>query len=307
MPSLSQVKDRSPRWVKDVANVTTRTAALATVRTRRGPDFLITGTKRGGTTSLFNYLLTHPGVRGLHPEVRGKKSTDFFFADKNRPVAWYRSHFHTERLLEREERRLGYRPLGGEASPYYGWDPRIADRVRGAFPEVKTILLLRDPVERAWSHYQERRQNGVEPLSFSAALDAEPDRLEGELERMSNDPTYHSTAHDWYAYRARGIYLPQIKNWLRAFPGNQLLVVRSEDMYAHPQAVVTQVTDFLGLPQHQLPTTRTFNASHVKSSVPEPVRSELAAFYAPHNSALERFLGRPMGWTRPADLRRTAG
>ena len=307
MPSLSQVKDRSPRWVKYVANAATRRAALATVGRRQGPDFLITGTKRGGTTSLFNYLLMHPGVMGLYPESRGKKSTDFFFADTPHSLAWYRSHFHTEERRARAERRLGYRPVGGEASPYYVWDPRIADRVRAAFPDVRTVLLLRDPVERAWSHYQERRQNGVEPLGFAEALAAEPSRLEGELDAMAKDPTYHSTAHDWYAYRSRGIYLPQVRNWLRSFPAEQLLVLRSEDMYADPQAVVDQVTDFLGLGRHRLPTTRTFNASHHKSSVPEPVRSELAAFYAPHNAALEEFLGRPMGWTSPADLQRSAG
>lgn len=68
MPNLTQFKDRSPRWVKDVANVSTRMAALATVHQRQMPDFLITGTKRGGTTSLFNYLLMHPGVLGLFPQ-----------------------------------------------------------------------------------------------------------------------------------------------------------------------------------------------------------------------------------------------
>lgn len=307
MPSLSQVKDRSPRWAKDVANAATRTAALATVGRRQGPEFLITGTKRGGTTSLFNYLLMHPGVLGLYPESRGKKSTDFFFADSGQSLPWYRSHFHTAGRKARMARRLGYAPVGGEASPYYVWDPRIADRVRAAFPDVKTVLLLRDPVERAWSHYQERRQNGVEPLGFAEALAAEPARLHGELEAMAKDPAYHSTAHDWYAYRARGIYLPQVRNWLRSFPAEQLLVLRSEDMYADPQDVVDQVTDFLGVDRHPLPTTQTFNASHQKSSVPEPVRSELAAFYAPHNAALEEFLGRPLHWTGSAELDRSVG
>ena len=167
MPTLSQVKDRSPRWVKDVANATTRAAALATVSSRPAPDFLVIGTKRGGTTSLFNYLLMHPGVLGLFPQSRGKKSTDWFFADSTESEAWYRSHFHTQRHRQRLADRLGYTPVGGEASPYYVWDPRIAAKVAAFAPQVKSILLVRDPVERAWSHYQERTQNGVEPVSYT--------------------------------------------------------------------------------------------------------------------------------------------
>ncbi|MFC6152716.1 sulfotransferase domain-containing protein [Nocardioides yefusunii] len=299
LPSLSQLKDRSPRWAKDLANVSTRAAALATVADRPGPDFLITGTKRGGTTSLFNYLLMHPGVLGLFPESRGKKSTDFFFADDQHSESWYRSHFHTRRHRERIERRLGYAPVGGEASPYYLWDPRIAGKVAAQYPGVKALVLLRDPVERAWSHYQERTQNGVEPLGFAEALAAEPARLEGEIDRMLADPTYHSTSHDWYSYRSRGIYLPQLQNWLTHFHRDQVLVLRSEDMYGDVQGVFDQVSEFLGLDRVTLPTTRTFNASHRKSSVPEPVRSELAEFYAPHNLALEDFLGFDLDWTSP--------
>ena len=296
-PSLSQLKDRSPRWLKDVANVSTRAAALATVSQRPTPDFLITGTKRGGTTSLYNYLLMHPGVLGLFPQSRGKKSTDWFFADNTRSEAWYRSHFHTERHRAQLADQLGYAPVGGEASPYYVWDPRIAPKVKALAPEVKSIFLVRDPVERAWSHYQERTQNGVEPLSFADALDAEERRLAGEPERMAADPGYHSTAHDWYSYRSRGVYLPQLQNWLQHFDAHQVLVVRSEDMYADVQGVVDRVSDFLGLGHSTLPTTKPFNASHHKSSVPEPIRSELARFYAPHNAALESFVGQTFDWT----------
>lgn len=295
--TLTRVKDLSPRWVKDVANVSTRAAALATVQGRGGPDFLIVGTKRGGTTSLFNYLLMHPGVLGLFPRSRGKKSTDWFFADHTESHAWYRSHFHTTRHKDRLRAKLGYAPVSGEASPYYLWDPRIAAAVRQHSPQVKAIALLRDPVERAWSHYQERMQNGVEPLGFAEALRAEPSRLEGELERMAADPTYHSTAHDWFSYRARGIYLPQLQNWRRSFPQEQLLVVRSEDMYDDVQGVFDRVSDFLGLGRVTLPTTKTFNASHRKSQVPEPVRRELVRFYAPYNAELEEYLGRRLGWS----------
>jgi hypothetical protein len=194
-------------------------------------------------------------------------------------------------------KQLGYAPVGGEASPYYMWDPRIAERVARTAPQVRAIVSLRDPVERAWSHYQERIENGVEPLSFEDALAAEDARTEGELDRMLADPSYYSEAHDWYTYRQRGVYLPQLRNWLSVFPADQLLIMRSEDMYLDAQAFFDEVCTFLELPRHTLPTTRTFNASRAKSAVPEAARAELAEFFAPHNAELEQFLGRSLGWT----------
>ncbi|MGL5810629.1 MAG: sulfotransferase domain-containing protein [Nocardioides sp.] len=298
----TRLKDSSPRWVKDVANVGTRGYGVATTSLRPVPDFLVIGAKRGGTTSLFNYLMMHPGVLGLFPQSRGKKSTDYFFAGNTRSLTWYRSHFHTLLYRARLRRRLGYRPVGGEASPYYVWDPRIAGRVRAVAPEVKAIMLIRDPVERAWSHYLERQENGVEPLSFGDALAAEPDRTDGELSRMLADPAYHSTAHDWYTYRARGHYLPQIQNWLKSFDAEQLLVVRSEDLYADVQGVFDEVCRFLGVDRFALPTTKTFNASYVKSMVPDPQRGELAAHFAGPNAELEEFVGRSLDWTTPERL-----
>lgn len=296
---MQAVKDRSPRWVKDVANLGTRRYAVLTAGTRPAPDFLVIGTKRGGTTSLFNYMLMHPGVLGLFPRSRGKKSTDFFFSSPDRTHAsderWYRSHFHSERYRSVRARRTGYRPVGGEASPYYVWDPRIASRVRALAPDVRAILLLRDPVERAWSHYQERCSNGVEPLSFEDALAAEEGRLEGELERMLADDGYHSDAYDWYSYRSRGVYLPQIRTWLSEFPREQLLVLRSEDMYADVQGTFDRICDYLGIPGHRLPTTRTFNASR-RDTLPDAARAELTAFYADHNDELAEFLGWPNAW-----------
>jgi hypothetical protein len=297
---LSGLKDRSPRWVKDLANSSTRAYALVTSGDRPPPDFLVIGTKRGGTTSMFNYLLMHPGVLGLYPQSRGKKSTDYFFKELDRGPRWYRSHFHTETYRRGRARDLGYRPVGGEASPYYLWDPRIAARIHAVAPDVKVIALLRDPVERAWSHYQERVENDVEPLSFEEALAAEPARTEGELERMAADPDYYSEPHDWYTYRARGVYLPQLLNWTSVFPTEQLLVLRSEDLYADVQGTVDTVAAFLGVPPAELPDRKPFNASKVRSTVPPAAREELAGFFEPHNRALEEHLGRELHWTSPS-------
>lgn len=291
-----RLKDVAPRRVKDVADATTRRYALVTAPWRPPPDFLVIGTKRGGTTSLFNYLLMHPGIHGLVPSVRGKKSTDYFFKEWERGERWYRSHFPATPLTALRERRLGYRPVAGEASPYYVWDPRIAQRVHDVAPRVKAVLLLRDPTERAWSHYLERRQMGVEPLSFEQALDAEAKRTGGELERMMDDPAYTSDAFDWYSYRARGVYRPQIENWRRTFPADHLLVLRSEDLYARTQDTFDQVCDFLSIRRHALLSLKTFNASKGRTTIPAQAEADLRDYFRPHNADLKAYLGRPLGW-----------
>jgi hypothetical protein len=186
--------------------------------------------------------------------------------------------------------------VAGEASPYYVWDPRIAAAAHAVNPALKAVLMLRDPVKRAWSHYQERVANGVEPLSFGDALEAEDRRTAGELDRMMADPTYYSEAHDWYSYRARGVYLPQIQNWRGVFPEDQLLVLRSEDMYADVQGTFDRICAFLGVPNVALPTTRTFGAGK-RDPMPEAPRQALTAFYAQPNAELAEYLRRDLAWT----------
>lgn len=296
MSVVTRIKSASPRWVRTAADQATRTVGIAGAAHRTLPDYLIIGSKRGGTTSLYNYLLRHPGVMRMFPASRDLKSTDYFFR-RGRSQAWYRSHFPTVGERRRAQARLGYAPVCGEASPYYCWDPRVAAFAREVAPEVKSILLLRDPVRRAWSHYQERVQNGVEPLGFADALRAEEDRLAGERERMSADSTYYSTSFDWYGYRGRGEYLPQIENWLAHFPRSQLLLLRSEDLYSDTQATFDRVCEYLGLPTITMPTTKTFNATwRTSDPVPPEARALLAESFEVPNARLSEFTGIELAW-----------
>lgn len=296
MSVVARVHKASPRWAKDMANAISRRALMARPD-QSAPDYLIVGAKRGGTTSLFNYLVRHPGVMPLVPGVRGTKSTDFFFPGSGRSERWYRSHFPSERARAARARELGYRPVSGEASPYYIWDPRVAPAVRATVPDVKAIMLVRDPVRRAWSHYQERVQNGVEPLSFADALAAEDDRLAPEIARMEREPGYYSPAYDFHCYRSRGVYLPQIRRWLEHFPAEQLLVLRAEDLYTDTQATFDTVCAFLGIPSSPMATTSRFNATWRTKDLPPAAEAEqLAEFYAPHNAELGAFLGRDLDW-----------
>ncbi|MGN6611756.1 MAG: sulfotransferase [Angustibacter sp.] len=284
-----------PRPVKEGLRGAIRQYGVVTATSRPLPDFLVLGTKRGGTTSMWNYLLGHPGVLAMFPPAENFKSPHYFYWHYDRGERWYRSHFATERQRRRSSGRTGQPVAAGEASPYYLYDPRVPARVRALMPDVRLVVMLRDPVERAYSHYKERVRAGVEDLSFEEALDAEPARLAGELERMMTEPGYYSRSHDWYSYRDRGIYLPQLQRWSEQFPAEQLLVLRSEDFYLDPAAQYDRVVSFLGLAPFALQGAERWNYRPA-AGMSDSTRQELEEFYAPHNAALEDYLGRPLGW-----------
>ncbi len=292
---LVRVRPSAPAVLKHTADRATRSYAVRTARWRPLPDFLVIGTKRGGSTSMWNYLAAHPHVLPMYPTVRQLKSCRYFFEHYGNGENWYRSHFHTRAYRRWQERRRGGLVVTGEASPYYLYDPRIPARVADLVPQVKAIALLRDPVARAYSHYWERVGQGVEPLSFREALAAEPERLAGERERMAADPLYYSRAFDWFSYRDRGVYLPQVQAWSAALPPEQLLVLRSEDLYRNEQAALDQAADFLGIPRRVLPSFRRHNHLPVKP-MDADLCEELRAFYRPHNEQLAQFLGRDLDW-----------
>ena len=159
---LSSAKGKVPPQVKAAGRAAVRRYALATAGRRVLPDFLIAGAKRGGTTSLWKWLQQHPGVLPMFPAVQQIKSPHFFDIHWTRGERWYRSHFPTRAAVDRAAGRLGYRPVVGEASPYYMFHPFAPERVAATAPDAKVIMLLRDPVDRAYSNFRERRGSDAE-------------------------------------------------------------------------------------------------------------------------------------------------
>lgn len=258
------------------------------------PDFLIIGTKRGGTTSLWHYLVAHPLVFRLFP-AWNTKSTHYFEENWHRGGRWYRSHFPTTRQRRARERSLSGPSRVGEASPLYMFHPWVAPRVHQLLPAVRLIVLLRDPVERAFSHWKERRTEGTEPLDFAAALAQEEQRVAGDRERTLADPGHFSPALDRYTYRARGRYLEQLEPWLQRFDRSQLLVLPSESLYRDPATTYRTVLDFLGLPRFDRVTFDVYNDRPSAPMSPR-IRAELAEYYRPYNQALVRRLGVDFDW-----------
>jgi hypothetical protein len=265
-------------------------ARQSTGRRRALPDLLIIGTQRGGTTSLYEYLARHHDV--VAPLG---KELQYFSTAHARGEAWYRAHFPTESSMLRR-RREGRPFLAFEASPYYLFHPHAARRAAATVPGAKLIALVRDPVERAYSHYEHTRQRGLEPLSFEEAVAAEPDRLAVEVERMKADPDYQSRPHRIYSYLARGRYAFQLEEWCNHFPRQQMLVLRSEDLFADPADTYRRVLAFLDLPSIALPDYPTYTRRRPGPPLEPRTRHALAEGFRADNERLAALLGRDMGW-----------
>jgi hypothetical protein len=248
------------------------------------PSLLIIGAQRSGTTSLFHYLVQHPDV--LAPLGKELHYFDFHYA---RGLRWYRGRFPYSHQLRRGALTL-------DASPYYLMHPLVPRRAAQLLPEVKLVALLRNPVDRALSHYQHELRDGRESLSFAEAIAQEAERLDGEEERLQTDPGYYSYNHHRYAYTRRGLYLQQLRRWTQHFPRAQLLVMQSEALFRDPVAATARVHDFLGLRPHRLAHHEPFLQGNYQRAMPAELRARLCGYFEPHNRELYQWLGEEFDW-----------
>jgi hypothetical protein len=290
-----QARGRANRAARETAKRVLRRYGEITVGLRRGPDFVIIGAKRGGTTSLYNYVLEHPFIHPLFPGRIHLKGVHYYDSNYTRGLRWYRSHFP----LQAGGRHLA-RPgitsaIAGEASPYYLFHPLAAERLARDFPDVRIIVVLRDPVERAYSHWKERTHHGGETLTFEEALEAEESRLAGEAERIVAEPGYRSVEHENHSYLAQGRYLDMLPRWFALFGRDQFHIAASEDFYAEPESQVNEIWQFVGLPPARLASRIRHNYLPAPDIRPE-TRQRLQQALADHNRGLEELLSRPQPW-----------
>jgi hypothetical protein len=249
------------------------------------PQFLILGAQRSGTTTLYKWMTQHPQIR---PAT--KKEIHFFDLNFRNGIPWYRIHFPLRS-------KLGDDRITGEASPYYLFHPRAPERIRSVLPDVKMIVLLRNPAERAVSHYFHEVRLGREDLPIEEALRLEESRLQPELEKMQKDEFYFSAAHQRHSYKARGLYAEQLKRYFDLFDRRQLLVLSSEEYFADPANALHVIFSFLEINAGFLP--RNLVPQEIKGhvpTVPESVYQALQKYFEPHNEALFQLLGRNLGW-----------
>jgi hypothetical protein len=257
------------------------------------PDFAIIGTMKGGTTFLYHLLSLHPLV-----EAAAAKEPHFFDFDAlfDEGVEWYRQCFPKPRLKD------GRMTITGEATPYMA--NRLApERMAEVIPQAQLIALLRNPVDRAYSHYHQGVRRGSETRTFEEAIEAKEARSRGERDKMLDDEHHVGVNHRHSSYLSRGVYVDQLQCWSRFFDREQMLVLKSEDFFAHPGETLKVVLDFLGLPEWEPEASnlrskysrKKFRGNYLQRMDPA-TRRRLEEYFEPHNRRLYDFLGKDLGW-----------
>lgn len=285
-----------PAPVKRLVHVGSRSYGRMTATGRMLPSFLICGAQRCGTTSMYRALAAHPAVLKavLH------KGVHYFDVGYAHGMRWYQGHFPTRRSGARRSRLLGGVPVQTfESSPYYMYHPHAASRIAADLPGVRLVVLVRDPVERAYSHHAHEVARGFETeTDFGRALELEPSRLRGQAEALALDPGYYSFSHQHQAYRARGEYVRYLEHLSTVISRDRILVVDSEDFFAEPEPVYDAVLAFLGLPRLAYPRFERYNARPHRAPMDPGVRRELQRHYEPFDGQLAGWLGRELAWRR---------
>jgi hypothetical protein len=236
--------------------------------------FLIAGTQKGGTSALASYLSEHP-VIGMSKtkEVHFFDNDEYFAGGEVDYVRYHANFVATDR-----------KRLHGEATPsYMYWEPAPL-RVQNYNPAMKWIMLLRNPVTRAYSHWnwnRVHRRGRLDPLPFEQAIEAEAKRRDKALPSQDRR----------FSYVDRGFYSQQIRRIWRHFPVEQTLILRSDELQNSPQAALAQVTDFLGVERCQAVRPRNVNTRPYEGSMSASMRTRLCEVFAAEIRTLEQMFG----------------
>jgi hypothetical protein len=262
-----------------------------TERLRVRPGFVMIGVQRCGTTSMFRMLAAHP--QAVHAY---RKQVNYFDLNYARPMSWYYGHFPMASQARRRAGNLG-EPVAFEASGYYIYHPFALERMARDLPDLRLVVMLRDPVERAYSAYKHEYARGFETETFERALELEDSRLAGEVDRMRQDIGYESLPHRHHSYKHRGQYAEQLERVFEHYPRSQVHVLESELYFSQPAQEYGRLLEFLGLRPYQPAQFTQLNA-RPGTPLQTETRDALREYYRPHDERLTELLGRAPNWIR---------
>jgi len=259
-----------------------------TARHRTLPNFIIIGAQKAGTSSLRYYLKQLPNVKtGFRKEVH------FFDRNYTRGESWYRAHFP---LATGKSSRMAI----GEASPYYLIYPHAPERMHALVPSARLIVLLRNPRERAISHYYHSVKKNRESLPLYEALLAEEERIGDAWNKILEDEHFLSFDHRYFSYKQRGVYADQLERYFAFFDKKNVLVIDSERLLSDPENVLRDICVFLQIdPVFKNINFSPRNVGISKDKTPEEVTQYLNDYFRPHNKRLYELIGRNFSWDEP--------
>ena len=260
---------------------------------RAFPKIFIVGAQKSGTTSLSTLLSQHPCI--LSPQLK----EPFFFGNNQRyekGLSFYLPNFPRVTTIRKTSKNVGQECMTFDATTNYFDHPQAAERIKSLVPDARIIIMLRNPVTRAHSHYKMFVRNGLEGLGFHTALIKEDARINEGVQLA------HNYCRQRLGYRTRGQYAELLPPWLEVFDKERVHILCAEDFFADTPKAFAEVLSFLNLPPFQPLDFTPQNTSADKTPIDDASRQFLEIHFEKWNSKLQNMLGRTFPW-KPGDLK----
>lgn len=280
-----RLRHRLPAPVNRAARAALLAWGWMTADLRPPPEIIVVGAQRAGTTTLFRLLSEHPVLR--RPTI--DKGTGYFDDGYRNGPRWYRAHFP---IRVRRGRSIAF-----ECSGYYLFHPLAAERIGRDLPNCQVVVMVRDPVQRAYSSYRHELARGFETLSFADAISQEPERTSGLAERLAADPGATSFGHRHHCYLQRSQYAEQIERFVEALGPDRVHVVDADRMFADPAGTYRWLQERLQLPLHRPERVGHWN-ERPGTPLPADLREHLQVHFEPYDAALAQLTGATPSWRK---------
>ena len=274
----------------DVDFLNPSTLARITSFLRITPDFFLGGVQKGGTTSLYAALCQHPQI------IPAKFKEVFYYGNSSNyknGLSYYKQFFATSRYKKSLEGKIGKHALTLDASTNTFDSKEAPGRILKDNPDAKIIFILRNPGDRAFSHYKMGVQREWELADFEKALELEEKRIEDGKTNSLSDKN-HNYAYYRLGYKSRGIYVEYLKNWMSIFPNKNILVISSEEFLKNEEQTYKTVCEFLKIDVIKIKSEKLNEGPSGKMKT--ETKKMLNDFYKPYNEELFKLLNKKFDW-----------
>tara|TARA_B100002049_G_scaffold44345_1_gene30587 strand:- start:73 stop:963 length:891 start_codon:yes stop_codon:yes gene_type:complete len=265
-----------------------------TSRLRQLPDFIIIGAGRAGTTALYSYLIQHPLIAAaLTDNNESVADLHFFEYIISNNIQWYKSHFP---ILFSKSNKHKNSFITGEYTSTYMYHPDVPKRIFNLLPKIKLIVILRNPIDKAYSTYQQQFRFGEYTTSFEDTINAEFRRID-----LNKDfPELNSNNYDFENFVAQniirhGVYADYLETWLKIFDRKQILILNSDDLKKSTKETLRRVFNFLNVSNYDIKDTSQVNVGKYPT-INKITRKKLIEFFKPHNQRLNKLLDTEFDW-----------
>lgn len=260
---------------------------ILTANSRILPNFLILGAHKSGSSTLYMNLIKHPNV--LPAVTKEIMYFDAYYGS----TTWYQANFPLRKEFYEVVKKKGICRTG-EATPQYLFHPLVPKRVKELLPNAKFLIILRNPIERAFSHYNHNVRKNIEELPFQQALEKRQESLKKARELTLNEDIEASRYYEKYSYLDKGKYAEQLESWFQVFPKEQFFIFKTEEF--NPKTW-KKIYNFLDLPDFELVKDEKFSVGSYEP-IEKSVKKYLIEYFKPHNEKLSKILKINLDWDK---------